>query len=96
MEDDTCQSHKFFYALHESHARYNVVMLEVMHMEPESIMTRWDEYFIQLFDSYTNIDDNVIHDRNLFLSGARSNISKERVKSSRNNQQLEPNHETAA
>ena len=47
MEDDTCQSHKFFYALHESHARHNVVTLQVneqIHRDLEVIVARCEEY----------------------------------------------------
>ena len=37
LDDNNFQLHKFFHALHESHARYNRVRLEVngqMHIDP--------------------------------------------------------------
>ena len=53
VEHNNCQSHKKFHALHESHARYNVVRIEEngqMVTDPQVIVTKCMEYYKQLLD----------------------------------------------
>ena len=52
-----------------------------MHMDPQFFVARCvDYYFIQLVDSKTNIDDNVTHACNAFLSKVGGHMPQEITK----------------
>ena len=62
VDDCNCQSHNFFHALHESHERYNVVRLQEngrMIMDPHMIVTKCVDYYKQLLDVETHVDEIV-------------------------------------
>ena len=80
FEDNNCQSHVFFQGLHESHARFNVVKVEEnghVHVEPQVIIDKCEQYFYHLFHSQSTSDIHVRQARNIFLSGANNIVSQE-------------------
>ena len=49
-------------------------------MDPQFLVARCVDYFIQLVDSKTNIDDNVTHACNTFLSKVGGHMPQEIAK----------------
>ena len=82
LQDSNCQSHAFFHALHESHARFNVVRVEdngEMHTEPQFIIGKCEQFFRHLFRSDGTLDEHVRHARDVLLSGVSNDVSQEYV-----------------
>ena len=80
VDDSNCQSHEFFHALHESHARYNVVRLQEngrMIMDPHMIVKKCVDYYKQLLDVETHVDETVNYAREVFLNEVINHVSIE-------------------
>ena len=61
-----CHSHKIFHGFHASHARMNVVCLEIdgtLNTNPQVIITNCAKYFMNLFRQECSLNDDIKHVR---------------------------------
>ena len=71
VHDHNCHSHKFFHGLHASHARMNVVCVEIdgtLNTNPQVIIDECVKHFKNLFGQEGNLNDDITQARSMFFN----------------------------
>ena len=71
VHDHNCHSHKFFHGLHASHARMNVVCVEIdgtLYTNPQVIIDECVKHFTNLFGQEGNRNDDITQATSMFFN----------------------------
>ena len=78
--DHNSVSHKFFHGLHASHARMNVVRIEVdgtLSTNPQVIIDNCIQYFTKLLGHESILDNDMKEARAMFFQSIKGNVSQQ-------------------
>ena len=80
LHDHNCQSHKFFHGLHASHARMNVVRLEIdgtLNTDPQVIIDNCIQHFTTLLGQESVLNDEMREGRSMLFDSIKDNVGQQ-------------------